>query len=124
MWLSDHVWHASVHVCARVRVCVCVCVCVCACVCACNVLVFIFHVCACLFMCLLCFLFLASVVCDPSCDNGVCVANDTCQCPSGYSGPTCSVPGTSAPTHNTNIAPACIGVRWKIYIHNTNLNQR
>ena len=38
--------------------------------------------------------FLAAVVCDPPCDNGVCVANDTCQCPSGYSGPTCSQPGT------------------------------
>ena len=47
------------------------------------------------------FLFLVSVVCDPPCDNGVCVANDTCQCPSGYSGPSCSQPGI--PLHSCKL---------------------
>ena len=52
--------------------------------------------------------FLAAVVCDPPCDNGVCAANDTCQCPSGYSGPTCSQPGI--PLHSCTLSlvgPMC-----------------
>ena len=34
------------------------------------------------------------VVCDPPCENGVCVENDTCKCTDAFSGPTCSTPGT------------------------------
>ena len=35
----------------------------------------------------------ASVVCDPTCDHGVCISTNSCNCAAGYSGPTCSVPG-------------------------------
>ena len=30
------------------------------------------------------------VICDPPCDFGACVANDTCICSEGYNGSTCS----------------------------------
>lgn len=30
------------------------------------------------------------VVCDPPCENGVCVANDNCSCSMGFSGETCA----------------------------------
>lgn len=30
------------------------------------------------------------VVCDPPCENGICVANDTCNCTIGYEGERCS----------------------------------
>ena len=30
-----------------------------------------------------------TVVCDPPCQNGVCVQNDTCSCSEGYTGETC-----------------------------------
>ena len=36
------------------------------------------------------FYFLAVVVCDPPCENGICVANDTCNCTIGYEGERCS----------------------------------
>ena len=35
------------------------------------------------------------VVCDPPCDNGACIANDTCNCAQGYTGETCSEIGRS-----------------------------
>ena len=33
-----------------------------------------------------------SVVCDPPCENGVCVQNDTCSCSEGFGGNTCAEP--------------------------------
>ena len=36
--------------------------------------------------------FLAVVVCDPPCENGICVANDTCNCTTGYEGDRCTEP--------------------------------
>ena len=30
------------------------------------------------------------VVCDPPCENGACVANDTCNCADGYEGERCT----------------------------------
>ena len=33
---------------------------------------------------------LCAVVCDPPCDNGACVANDTCACSEGFRGERCS----------------------------------
>ena len=35
-----------------------------------------------------------TVVCDPPCGMGVCMPNNTCQCPAGYIGENCSTPGT------------------------------
>ena len=35
----------------------------------------------------------ALVVCDPTCDHGVCISTNSCNCAAGYSGPTCSMPG-------------------------------
>jgi len=35
---------------------------------------------------------LSVVICDPPCENGACVANDTCNCQDGYMGDTCSQP--------------------------------
>ena len=32
---------------------------------------------------------LPAVVCEPACQNGACIANDTCQCSMGYSGTQC-----------------------------------
>ena len=32
---------------------------------------------------------LFAVVCTPECENGACVANDTCACSKGFSGDTC-----------------------------------
>ena len=40
--------------------------------------------------------FHAPVVCDPPCENGVCVANDTCNCAAGYQGERCTEQGRSA----------------------------
>ena len=34
------------------------------------------------------------VFCDPPCENGPCVANDTCSCPIGYRGDLCEEKGT------------------------------
>lgn len=36
----------------------------------------------------------STVVCDPPCDNGVCVDNDTCHCAAGYEGDLCTEEGT------------------------------
>ena len=36
------------------------------------------------------FYFFAVVVCDPPCENGICVVNDTCNCTIGYEGKQCS----------------------------------
>ena len=33
------------------------------------------------------------VVCDPPCENGGCVENDTCKCSEGYTGATCRTQG-------------------------------
>lgn len=33
---------------------------------------------------------LYAVVCDPPCENGVCVQNDSCSCSEGYTGAACS----------------------------------
>ena len=33
------------------------------------------------------------VVCIPSCENGACVATNTCLCTEGYSGDTCAKAG-------------------------------
>ena len=38
--------------------------------------------------------FVVLVVCSTQCGNGVCVANDTCYCASGYGGEYCTEPGT------------------------------
>ena len=32
---------------------------------------------------------LPAVVCEPACQNGACIANNTCQCSTGYSGTQC-----------------------------------
>ena len=37
-----------------------------------------------------------SVVCDPPCENGACVANDTCNCADGYEGERCTDRGEFA----------------------------
>ena len=34
-----------------------------------------------------------AVVCDPACENGACVANDTCKCSEGYEGEQCTEKG-------------------------------
>ena len=36
------------------------------------------------------------VICNPSCVNGACIANDTCQCGMGYTGQICTEPGEPA----------------------------
>ena len=36
---------------------------------------------------------LSIVICNPSCVNGACIANDTCQCAMGYTGQICTEPG-------------------------------
>ena len=35
------------------------------------------------------FLSFYTVVCNPPCENGACVANDTCSCSAGYEGVRC-----------------------------------
>ena len=35
-----------------------------------------------------------TVVCDPPCVNGACVANDTCNCATGFQGERCTEQGT------------------------------
>ena len=37
--------------------------------------------------------FLCTVVCNPPCENGACVANDTCSCSAGYEGVRCNETG-------------------------------
>ena len=37
-----------------------------------------------------------AVVCNPPCENGACVATDSCLCTEGYIGNTCSTPGIRA----------------------------
>ena len=47
------------------------------------------------------------VVCDPPCENGACVANDTCNCADGYEGERCTDQGefaTSSVLINSDIA--------------------
>lgn len=41
-----------------------------------------------------------AVLCDPPCENGVCVANDTCSCSEGYTGETCDEPIVSECAEN------------------------
>ena len=41
-----------------------------------------------------------AVVCDPPCENGVCVSNDTCSCSEGYTGDTCDEPIVSECVEN------------------------
>ena len=36
---------------------------------------------------------LYTVVCNPPCENGACVANDTCKCAAGYEGERCNETG-------------------------------
>ena len=49
----------------------------------------IFMHCKCRYLCCL-----LTVVCNPPCANGgACVANDTCNCPLGYEGDWCILPG-------------------------------
>ena len=36
------------------------------------------------------------VICNPSCVNGACIANDTCQCGMGYTGQICTEAGEPA----------------------------
>ena len=36
---------------------------------------------------------LHTVICNPSCINGICVANDTCSCMFGYTGDLCDMKG-------------------------------
>ena len=33
---------------------------------------------------------LNAVICDPPCENGACVANDTCACSEGFTGNQCA----------------------------------
>ena len=33
------------------------------------------------------------VICEPPCEQGACVANDTCNCIAGYAGKRCTQPG-------------------------------
>ena len=39
------------------------------------------------------FLSFYTVVCNPPCENGACVANDTCSCSAGYEGVRCNETG-------------------------------
>ena len=39
------------------------------------------------------FLSFYTVVCNPPCENGACVANDTCSCSAGYEGERCNETG-------------------------------
>ena len=41
-----------------------------------------------------------AVVCDPPCENGVCVSNDTCSCSEGYTGEICDEPIVSECAEN------------------------
>ena len=43
-----------------------------------------------------------TVVCNPRCEFGACVANDTCKCSQGYTGKSCSEKGLVhyTPTHS------------------------
>jgi len=38
-------------------------------------------------------MFRCLVVCDPLCQNGVCLSNNTCQCSDGFQGERCTIPG-------------------------------
>ena len=37
--------------------------------------------------------FICVVICEPPCEQGACVANDTCNCAEGYIGERCTEPG-------------------------------
>ena len=41
-----------------------------------------------------------TVTCSPSCENGVCVSNNTCACSEGYTGSTCATPMYETCTYN------------------------
>ena len=41
-----------------------------------------------------------TVTCSPSCENGVCVSNNTCACSEGYTGSTCAMPMYETCTYN------------------------
>ncbi len=42
-----------------------------------------------------------AVLCDPPCENGACVATNTCSCASGYEGETCSEIGMQPNYHHS-----------------------
>lgn len=48
----------------------------------------------CLFVTRMVCLCVHTVVCDPPCVNGACVANDTCNCATGFQGERCTEQGT------------------------------
>ncbi len=45
------------------------------------------------FFILLIYFFVFLVICDPKCDNGVCMKNNTCHCYPGYLGDRCAEKG-------------------------------
>ena len=45
--------------------------------------------------CLIYLLHFQTVICDPPCVQGACVANDTCNCAEAYEGPRCTEPGNT-----------------------------
>ena len=68
------------------------------------------------------FYFLAVIVCDPPCENGICVANDTCNCTIGYEGDRCAEPTeqrmfTLQRALFTNVAWYCPKDANKLYFH-------
>ena len=57
-------------------------------------------------------LLISLVVCDPPCENGACVATNTCLCAQGYIGNTCSTPGTCiniSPPHDITLQKYTLG---------------
>ena len=53
--------------------------------------------------------FLPPVVCNPPCENGACIANDTCNCAAGYQGERCTNPGVVCNLHLAMLGGPQIG---------------
>ena len=47
-------------------------------------------------------------MCDPPCENGACVANDTCNCADGFEGDQCTEPGTQSETEEIELVDGAI----------------
>ena len=52
-----------------------------------------------------------TVVCDPPCVNGACVANDTCNCATGFQGERCTEQGTLV--HAAQVIMQRYWLRWR-----------
>ena len=61
------------------------------------------------------FLSFYTVVCNPPCENGACVANDTCSCSAGYEGVRCNETGMYIVAVHVILYASVLLSKWNIY---------